>query len=70
MSGNSRDGTEKPPLQPGSESRAEDTPELDEATQERLGRMLTRDADEFVPQPMPDVFRSLLTKLGARERGE
>jgi hypothetical protein len=70
MSRNARDGTEKPPWQPGSESRAEGTPELDEATQERFGRMLARDADEFVRQPAPDVFRSLLTKLEARERGE
>jgi hypothetical protein len=45
-------------------------PELDAATQEKLGKVLARYSNELVSQPVPDIFLSLLAKLAAKERGE
>jgi hypothetical protein len=71
MSGNSPDGTEKwasNALEP--KSHDESAPKLNEVIQERLGRLLARCADELVLQPVPDVLLLLMTKMGAKERGE
>jgi hypothetical protein len=70
MSGKSPDRTEESSRASGAGKHDEILPELDEATQERLGLLLERDADQFVRQPMPDVFLSLLAKLKAKEQGE
>jgi len=70
MSGNDPDRTGKPLWFLGPEDHAEEIPEVDEATQERLGRALARYCDELVRQPVPDVLLSLLAKLEAKERGE
>jgi len=45
-------------------------PEFDEATQQRLGRLLARSAELFVRLPIPDVFLLLLARMEAKERGE
>jgi hypothetical protein len=71
MSGNGPDRTEKSASHAlGSRSYDESLPELDEAIQQRLGRLLARCADELVLQPMPDVILLLLAKMQAKERGE
>lgn len=46
----------------------EGVPELDQAIQERLGRILAAYSQELVTQPVPDIFLSLLAKLEAKER--
>jgi len=58
---------EKPPRPRGLEAQDEKTPELDQAIQERLGRVLARYADELAHQPIPDEFLSLLAKLEGKE---
>ena len=68
MGGRHLDQAQKPPHPLGLEAQDEKTPELDEATQERLGRVLARYADELVRQPIPDEFLSLLAKLEVKER--
>ena len=70
MSGNSPDRTDKSSLAPGPANHDESLPELDGATQERLGRLLAGDGDQLVRQPVPDVFLSLLARLEAKEQGE
>jgi hypothetical protein len=70
MSRDSPDRTEESWRALGAGKHDEILPEIDEATQERLGRLLARDADQLVRQPMPDVFLSLLAKLEAKEQGE
>ena len=70
MSGNTPDWTEKSSPALGSGNHDESPAEFDELTQERLGRVVARDADQLVRQAMPDVFLSLLAKLEAKERGK
>jgi len=71
MTGNTPDQTGKSSSRAlGSRGRGESTPELDQATLERLGRLLARSADQLVRQPIPDLLVLLLAKMDAKERGQ
>jgi hypothetical protein len=70
MSGSDPDRSQKSPHVSGGESLDTNAPELDEATQLRLGGFLARRADPLVRDPLPDVFLHLLARMEAKERSE
>ncbi|MFY9657817.1 MAG: hypothetical protein WAK01_14775 [Methylocystis sp.] len=70
MSGSGPDRSQKSSPTLGRKSLDVNAPELDEATQLRLGGFLARRADQLVRDPLPDVFLLLLAKMNAKEEGE
>ncbi|HMK90722.1 MAG TPA: NepR family anti-sigma factor [Methylocystis sp.] len=70
MSGISSGQSGKPPGDPPTEFSDDGAPELDDATQAQLGRVLAKYSNELVNQPIPDIFLSLLAELEAKERGQ
>jgi hypothetical protein len=71
MSGSGPDPSRKsPPQARGRQSLDFSPPELDEATQLRLGDFLARRADPLVDEPAPDAFLLLLARMEETEQGE
>jgi hypothetical protein len=69
MPGSGPDRNQKSPHAGVRQSLDLSPPELDEATQLRLGGFLAGCVDQLVREPMPDVFLHLIARMEAKGAG-